>query len=89
MTLGADFSPSRGRAEFLGVWRTLGDVGNAIGPAIVSAVTALASLAAGSLVIGGMGLLGAGLVFFRMPEPLKKHLESVRERRQGGNMPDA
>ncbi len=84
MTLGADFSPSRGRAEFLGVWRTLGDVGNAIGPAIVSADTALASLAAGSLVIGGMGLLGAGLVFFRMPEPLKEHLESVRERRQRG-----
>lgn len=84
MTLGADFSPPRGRAEFLGVWRTLGDVGTASGPTIVSAVTALASLAAGSVVIGGVGLLSAGFVLFRMPEPLQKHLSSIKRRQQGG-----
>jgi MFS family permease len=88
MTLGADFSPPRGRAEFLGVWRTLGDVGTASGPTIVSAVTTLASLTAGSVVIGGVGLLSAGFVLFRMPEPLKRHLESKGDRQQPGNMPE-
>ena len=88
MTLGADFSPSRGRAEFLGVWRTLGDVGNAGGPTIVSAVTALASLAVGSVVVGGIGLVGAAIVLFRMPEPLKTHLESKGDRQQSGKTPE-
>jgi len=88
MTLGADFSPSRGRAEFLGVWRTLGDVGSAGGPTIVSAVTALASLAVGSVVVGGIGLTGAAIVLFRMPEPLKRHLESKEDRQQGGKTPE-
>ncbi len=89
MTLGADFSPSRGRAEFLGVWRTLGDVGNASGPAIVSVVTAVASLATGSVVVAGIGLLGAGIVYFRMPEPLEQHLNSGRSRRNEGKKPEA
>ena len=88
MTLGADFSPSRGRAEFLGVWRTVGDVGNAGGPGIVSVVTVLASLAAGSVVVGGIGLLGAGIVLFKMPEPLEKHLNSYRRRHPRGNIPE-
>ncbi len=89
MTLGADFSPARGRAEFLGVWRTVGDVGNAGGPAIVSAVTALASLATGSIVVGGIGLLGAAVVFFKMPEPLEKHLKARRIQQQQGKMPES
>ncbi|NUZ04810.1 MFS transporter [Piscinibacter koreensis] len=47
MTLGADYSPSPGRAHFLGIWRLLADVGLALGPMLLSAVSAAASLAAG------------------------------------------
>src|SRR4028118_1976007 len=32
MTLGSDFAPAIGRAEFLGVWRLVSDVGTAGGP---------------------------------------------------------
>jgi MFS family permease len=83
MTLGADFSPSHGRAEFLGVWRTVGDVGSTSGPLVASAVTALVSLAAGSVAVGAVGLLGAAVVLVGMPEPLRRH----RETRRGGAYP--
>ena len=57
MTLGADYSPSPGRAQFLGLWRLLSDIGASGGPALLSGATAAFSLAAG---IGSMGLLGFG-----------------------------
>ena len=47
MTLGADYSPLAGRAHFLGLWRLMSDIGSTGGPALLSAVTALVSLAAG------------------------------------------
>ncbi len=47
MTLGADYSPVAGRAHFLGLWRLMSDLGSTGGPALLSAVTALVSLAAG------------------------------------------
>ena len=40
MTLGADYSPAVGRAQFLGVWRLLADLGSTSGPALLSAATA-------------------------------------------------
>jgi MFS family permease len=55
MTLGADYSPVAGRAHFLGLWRLMSDIGSTGGPALLSAVTALVSLAAG---IGCTALLG-------------------------------
>ncbi|MDQ3106178.1 MAG: MFS transporter, partial [Actinomycetota bacterium] len=70
MTLGADFAPNRGRAEFLGVWRLVGDVGTAGGPLVAAAVTAAVTLASASVVTGAIGLAGAALVLTRMPEPL-------------------
>lgn len=54
MTLGADYSPSAGRAHFLGVWRLLSDLGATCGPALLSAVAAVATLALG---IGATSLL--------------------------------
>ncbi len=72
MTLGADFAPARGRAEFLGVWRLVGDVGTAGGPLLVAAVTATVSLGASSVLTGAVGLTGAALVALRMPEPLRR-----------------
>lgn len=72
MTLGADFSPEVGRAQFLGAWRVCGDLGTAGGPLIVAAVTGLATLAAASITMGGIGLAGAALMIFLMPETLQR-----------------
>ncbi|HVF32380.1 MAG TPA: MFS transporter [Acidimicrobiales bacterium] len=72
MTLGADFAPSRGRAEFLGVWRLVGDIGTAGGPLLAAGVTAALSLGPASLLTGLVGLTGAAVVLLRMPEPLRE-----------------
>ena len=48
MTLSADVSPEMGGPTFLGLWRELSDTGQGIGPLILSGVTAVAGLAAGS-----------------------------------------
>ncbi|MDO5633972.1 MAG: MFS transporter [Micrococcus sp.] len=63
LTLGADYAPPRGRAKFLGVWRTLADSGVVAGPLLVSLVAGAVSLGAGVWVLGG--LLAAGAVGFR------------------------
>lgn len=67
MTLGADFSPSIGRAQFLGVWRELSDLGGTAGPALLSGVTALASLGLGIAVSGGIALLAALVLWRAVP----------------------
>jgi MFS family permease len=72
MTLGADFAPDVGRGEFLGVWRLLADVGQAGGPAIISVITGVSSLASASVVSGGIGLAGAVILLAFMPETLKR-----------------
>ena len=72
MTLGADFSPVVARGEFLGVWRLIGDLGTAGGPLIVSGVTIAASLGAASIATGGIGLAGAAVMFFLVPEPMHR-----------------
>ncbi len=59
MTLGADVAPEEGRAQFLGGWRLCGDIGNTGGPLLVSAVAAIAPLAAAPVLIGVLALLGA------------------------------
>jgi MFS family permease len=69
MTLGADASPRSGRTEFLGIWRMLADLGASGGPVLLAAITALSSLAAGMVAIGGLGLVAA-FVFWRwIPAP--------------------
>lgn len=68
MTLGADFSPSPGRPQFLGIWRLLSDIGTMAGPGTVSLVTAAATLAGGISATGVLGLLGA-LVLWRWVPP--------------------
>ena len=67
MTLGADYSPVVGRAHFLGLWRLLSDIGATGGPALLSAVTALASLAAGVWSVGLLGFAAAGLLWYWIP----------------------
>lgn len=64
MTLGADASPREGRTQFLGVWRMIADIGASGAPAVLSAITALASLALGIVATGLLGFVAAG-VFWR------------------------
>jgi MFS family permease len=59
MVLGADASPSSGRAAFLGVWRLCADLGNGGGPLLLGGVAAVAGLASGVWVVGAAGLVGA------------------------------
>lgn len=67
MTLGADFAPTAGRAGFLGVWRMVSDVGTAGGPMVAAGVAGVATLGVASVVVAGIGVLGAVLVALRMP----------------------
>ncbi|TDT34056.1 MFS transporter [Naumannella halotolerans] len=60
LTLGADHAPVAGRPKFLALWRLFADGGNALGPLLVSAVVAVAPLAAAVVVMGGLTLAGAG-----------------------------
>ena len=60
MTLGADASPDDARAQFLGGWRLCADLGNALGPLVISAVSLLAPLAAAAVTMGLLSWAGTG-----------------------------
>lgn len=74
MTLGADYSPAAGRAHFLGLWRLLSDIGSSSGPALLSALTAALSLAAGIGVTGLLGLAAAGVLWYWIPRTNARRL---------------
>jgi MFS family permease len=67
MTLGADYSPARGRPQFLGIWRLLSDSGSTGGPALLSAVTAVTSLAIGLLATSLLAFAGAAALWYWIP----------------------
>jgi MFS family permease len=71
MTLGADFSPDRGRGQFLGLWRFIADAGATGGPVLLSGVTAAISLGAGVWATGVLGFAAA--VVFAITIPRLKH----------------
>ncbi|SAI69292.1 transporter [Bordetella ansorpii] len=64
MTLGADSAPPAARAQFLGIWRFMADLGTSGGPVALSGLTAMASLGAASFGVGTLGLIAAA-VFWR------------------------
>ena len=70
MTLGSDFSPRGRRAEFLGAWRLIADVGSVGGPFLIAAITSVASLAAASFFAAVIGVTGAGILGWVVPETL-------------------
>ena len=72
LTLGADLSPDRGRGEFLGLWRFVGDGGSAAGPLAVGGVAEVAGLHTPPLVIAAVGVLGAVLLATLVPETLRR-----------------
>jgi MFS family permease len=68
--LGADFAPEGARAEFLGVWRVVSDLGSTGGPFLIAALTAPLGLAPATLLGAAVGLLGAAIMAFGVEEPL-------------------
>jgi hypothetical protein len=67
MTLGADASPADGRVQFLGGWRLMADLGNAAGPAAISAITVAFPLGAAAVAMGATALVGAGWLRVWLP----------------------
>ncbi|MFS2028928.1 MULTISPECIES: MFS transporter [unclassified Curtobacterium] len=74
MTLGADLAPRDHPAPFLGAWRFTGDFGQAAAPLLISGVTAVASIAVASGVMGVLGLVGAGILLRYVPRYLPRKL---------------
>jgi len=72
MTLGADLAPHGSRAEFLGVWRWIGDAGSTGGPLIVGAVADLVVLPTAAWVMSGAGLIAAMIFVLLVPETLRR-----------------
>ena len=82
MTLGADTAPDHARAQYLGIWRLLGDTGNAGGPLGVSLGAALGSLGGGIIAMGGVGVLAAGALARWVPR-WTDHANARTRRRAG------
>ncbi|TFG67651.1 MAG: MFS transporter [Anaerolineales bacterium] len=72
MTLGSDLSPSKGRGEFLGVWRLIGDIGSSGGPNLVGTVADALALPSAAIVLAVAGLISAAVFGFLLPETLVK-----------------
>ena len=60
LTMAADRAPEIGRPQFLAGWRLTTGIGQALGPALISAVAAVAPLAWASIAVGVIGWAGAG-----------------------------
>lgn len=67
MTMGADYSPRNGRAQFLGIWRFLSDSGGSSGPAILAGLTAAVTLSFGIAATGLLGLAAAAVLGYWIP----------------------
>jgi MFS family permease len=67
MTLGADIAPPGQRPVFFGIWRVVSDTGSGAGPFLLAGITAVASLGAGILTMGGVGLLAAAAMGYWIP----------------------
>ncbi|MFZ7088264.1 MFS transporter [Curtobacterium sp. RRHDQ10] len=74
MTLGADLAPRGHPAPFLGAWRFTGDFGSAVAPLVISGVTAVATIAVASTVMGVLGIVGAGILLRYVPRYLPRTL---------------
>jgi len=72
MTLGADFAPPRERAQFLGVWRLMGDSGSFGGPILMGYIANTFVLASTFTVTAGLGLAGVLIIVLLVQETLEK-----------------
>lgn len=69
MTIGADQSPTEGRAKFLGLWRFMTDVGTCGGPLAASFIAAAAGLTTGVLAVSAAGYAAAAIFWKWLPRP--------------------
>lgn len=77
MTLGADLAPRAALAEFLALWRLIGDAGFVGGPLLVGFVAQSAGLGPSGLAVGALGAGAAAWFAWRVPETLKRGPETV------------
>jgi MFS family permease len=82
MTIGADVAPTDGRSSFLGVWRLFQDTGDAMGPLVIAAFTALGSLAAGVWVAAAFGGASSAALARWVPR-FSVHANQTTRRRAG------
>lgn len=72
MTIGADASPKQGRTQFLGIWRTITDMGGGSGPLLISGITAIMTLAAGIFSIASLGIVAAYMFWRWLPRKVNE-----------------
>ena len=68
MTMGSDYAPRHGRAQFLGVWRLIGDSGGTVGPFAIGAVTEAVSMHIACIASGGLSVIAVGVLLMWVPE---------------------
>ena len=69
-TLGADLAPRHQGAEFLGIWRLIGDSGRTMSPFAIGLIGQTAALTAACMTIAGAGVLAALLTALLVKETL-------------------
>lgn len=82
MTISSDIAPAQGRAQFLGVWRLLTDIGLGAGPMLLAAGAAVGSLAAGIWVTAAIGPLASAGMQRWLPR-YSDHANRTTRRRAG------
>jgi len=71
-TLGSDLAPQDGRAEFLGMWQMVANLGNISGPLLIGGIVAAASIGVASVSTGFIGVIGAAHFALLVPETRPK-----------------
>ena len=72
LTLGSDLAPAKGRKEFLGIWRFVGDIGHAGGPLMIGVLINLATLGAAAIATAGIGMASAAVMYWLVDETLRR-----------------
>lgn len=72
MTLGSDLAPREALAEFLAMWRLIGDIGFVGGPLLVGFVAQAAGLGVSGVALGILGGGAATWFAYGVPETLRK-----------------
>lgn len=72
MTMGSDLAGRTDPALFLGAWRLILDAGGAAAPLLLAGLTAAFSLGVAAGVLGGLGLVGAGMLGYMIPRHLPR-----------------
>ncbi len=72
LTLSTDLAPKDSPAQFLGVWRLIGDIGHSGGPLLVGTVADLIGLALAPFFLAAVGLAGALMFAFVVRETLER-----------------